>query len=262
DQLLTTVDLREILRIKEQRVAVVADRADAVNEINRNTLQWLLSTDLDDVIHYGKVLQRYEHLDDGTVRCHFADGTSVTADFVVGADGGESQVRKQLLPHARRVNTGLFIVAGKYVLNEETAKALPPALTAGMVGVMPLRGYSMASAPIRQSRHGGVNDETYDHNPALFDNASDHILWSYNASARRYPHDVSELDADGLKQLVGGLIADWHPGLGAAATRGRRGHSQVGRRRRRAGALPLRPKSEAGARRTGVPVGDFDSPSA
>jgi 2-polyprenyl-6-methoxyphenol hydroxylase-like FAD-dependent oxidoreductase len=198
DQVLTDIHLEEVLRITVPPSAAVADRAGATNEINRNTLQWLLSSGLDGVVHHGKEFLRYEEQVDRGIVCHFADGSTARADVVVGADGGDSRVRAQLLPHAGRTHTGVYVVGGKYLLDGNASTPLPARLTAGMTGVMPLRGCSMTSTVIRQSRHGGVNDETLAHNPALFDNRSDHILWSYNACGAE-------------RDLPAGRLADTHP---------------------------------------------------
>ena len=64
---------------------------------------------------------RYEETPDGRVVAHFDDGSSAVGDILVGADGGNSNVRAQFLPHAERVETGIVGIAGKVPLNDETA---------------------------------------------------------------------------------------------------------------------------------------------
>ncbi|GAA2785756.1 FAD-dependent oxidoreductase [Crossiella cryophila] len=213
DQVLTDTQLRERLRLRAAPRKVVADRAEATNDIQRSTLQTLLASGLEDIVHYDQDFTRYEHLPNGQVRCHFADGGSTVADLVVGADGGRSRVRAQLLPTAKRHDTGMFIVAGKYLLTEERAQNLPAQLRTGITGALEMRGCSLMSMPIRQNKNGGVNDETYQHNPVLFDNTVDYLLWSYNASPSHHPGLTRGADPHTLRELVGSLIADWHPGL-------------------------------------------------
>ena len=47
--------------------------------------------------HFNMCLQNIEDKDGGPVVMHFSDGTSVTADVLIGADGIHSNVRKYLL---------------------------------------------------------------------------------------------------------------------------------------------------------------------
>jgi hypothetical protein len=53
-----------------------------------------------DTYHHGKSLERVEESGD-KVAAHFADGTRVDADLVVGADGLFSTLRRQFLPEVR-----------------------------------------------------------------------------------------------------------------------------------------------------------------
>src|SRR5882757_4905694 len=65
---------------------------------DRNVLRHLLIAGLGERLRFDMKLDRYEELSDGDVRAHFADGTTVDADVLVGADGAGSTVRRQLLP--------------------------------------------------------------------------------------------------------------------------------------------------------------------
>ncbi|GAA4596885.1 FAD-dependent monooxygenase [Planotetraspora phitsanulokensis] len=77
--------------------------------VNRLTLREILLSGLDDVRHFGKTFVRYDHAGDGRVRAHFADGTVATGDLLVGADGTNSAVRRQLLPAAEVDDIGNFV---------------------------------------------------------------------------------------------------------------------------------------------------------
>src|SRR2546430_5434384 len=100
-----------------------ADPTRGHHSVSRITLRQVLTSGLDGILHYGKEFVRYEK--DGTVVCHFADGSTAEADVVVGADGGGSRVRRQYLPHAERMDTGILAVAGKLILDEDTPNWVP-----------------------------------------------------------------------------------------------------------------------------------------
>lgn len=63
-------------------------------------------------ISYGKRLVRLEQ-DPGGVEAHFADGTRVSGDVLLAADGIHSTTRTLVMPHAPRPHyTGLFSIGG------------------------------------------------------------------------------------------------------------------------------------------------------
>ena len=66
--------------------------------VSRIVLHRLLSTGIEDLIHYSHRYERMETLDSGKVRVHFANGSSAEGDILVAADGVNSAIRKQLLP--------------------------------------------------------------------------------------------------------------------------------------------------------------------
>lgn len=115
--------------------------------ISRITLRQLLLTELGEIVHYGSMFERYEQRPDDRIIAHFADGTTEIGDVLVGADGGTSRVRAQLLPHAQRVDTGIVTIAGKYALTPETRARLDPRLLRNPLSVIPPSGCGMFLAP-------------------------------------------------------------------------------------------------------------------
>ncbi len=94
--------------------------------VDRASLRQILIAGLEDRVRFGKTLQRYESNADGVV-AFFTDGTSVTGDVLVGADGVRSAVRRQRAPHARTVDAGITAVYGRVPLS--AARRIVPAET-------------------------------------------------------------------------------------------------------------------------------------
>ncbi|MEV4223745.1 FAD-dependent oxidoreductase [Nonomuraea sp. NPDC049725] len=190
-----------------------ADPADDHHSVSRITLRQVLLSDLDDVVRFGRAYERYERLPDGRVRLFFADGASETAGIVVAADGGNSRVRRQYLPHARRVDTGITTVAGKFPLTERTRRLLSPRLVDGPNNVIPPSGLGLFCAPHDLSDAPATGIGRTEQEGALMDNGSSYILWAVGAALDRFPGDISEMSGQQLRDAVSAMITSWHPDL-------------------------------------------------
>ena len=188
--------------------------------VSRITLRQVLLDGLDDVVHFNKRFTRYEEAPDGRVVVHFDDGSSAVGDILVGADGGNSKVRAQFLPHAERIETGIVGIAGKVPLNDETRAWLPRPILDGMASVSAPKGRFMFCAamvypktPPAAGGIGGADAAEGLHPGLLFDNARDYVFWAFSARRESYPReaDLSDGDGEALRQIVQGMIADWHP---------------------------------------------------
>src|SRR5207302_794995 len=93
--------------------------------VSRLTLRQVLLSGLDDVAQFDKEFTAFERTPDGRVTARFTDGSEATGDVLVGADGANSRVRRQYLPHAQRIETDVVAVGGKLPLTEATAAWLP-----------------------------------------------------------------------------------------------------------------------------------------
>jgi 2-polyprenyl-6-methoxyphenol hydroxylase-like FAD-dependent oxidoreductase len=131
-------NLRQIAEMKYSDKAQ-DDPSRRSTAVNRLTLREVLLGGLDDVVKYDKSFVRYEQLDGGAVRAHFADGTIAEGDLLVAADGTNSPVRKQFLPKAKVLDMGLCCIYGRMPIDNETKDWLPSFFYRGMTAVMGLK---------------------------------------------------------------------------------------------------------------------------
>lgn len=102
--------------------------------LHRQKLRNILATGLH--IQEGKGLESIENLPGGVVKAHFTDGTSATGSMVIGADGNNSVVRRELLPMAYKLNqlpVNLIGVVRHFTPEQAIAiRALDPLLFQGL----------------------------------------------------------------------------------------------------------------------------------
>nr|WP_280739950.1 NAD(P)/FAD-dependent oxidoreductase [Pedobacter borealis] len=163
--------------------------------INRTDLRKILLSDLDESINYGKKLDRFEQLENGSVKIFFADGTNEEADILIGADGANSKVRQQYLPNARRVETGAIAIGGRTMLTVESRKWIPITISGRMNVVMPKDKFFFFNA-------------FFDKGKDVDSDKCNYILWSL-VGDKKYFQDVS-VESD-LKQKALSLIPHWNP---------------------------------------------------
>jgi 2-polyprenyl-6-methoxyphenol hydroxylase-like FAD-dependent oxidoreductase len=114
-----------IVKLDDQlnETRVLEDDPDATPiSADRLTLRQILFEGLSDHVTFGKKLIRYDTsaTGHGPVTAHFADGTTATADVLIAADGVNSAVRQQYLPHARIMDSGVRQIYGKVPLDDHT----------------------------------------------------------------------------------------------------------------------------------------------
>ena len=160
------------------------DEAAKHRSVSRISLRQVLLSGLDDVVHFGKTFVRYEEGPAGRIVARFEDGTSAEGDVLIAADGGGSRVRRQYLPHAQRIDTGIVGIAGKVFLDEESRRQISPALQNSLTLVAGMGGCSLFVAPqeidgVARNDFGG-NDESVKAG-GHFDNTRSYLMWAFGA---------------------------------------------------------------------------------
>ncbi|WP_236789116.1 NAD(P)/FAD-dependent oxidoreductase [Amycolatopsis sp. GM8] len=147
--------------------------------VNRRLLRAVLLTGLEDVVRFDAGISRFEQCPDGTVRAWFADGSTDTADVLVGADGIGSAVRRQYLPQAQVIDTGKRMVMGATPLRAVADTRLLELIGDSATNAQ-VRGTTMVLAALRFTEPPVIARRKW--LPALssatVDNAEDYLMWT------------------------------------------------------------------------------------
>lgn len=176
-----------------------SDDVDSERSVSRATLRQVLFTDMDEVVHYGKVFTRYEQNPDGTVTAFFADGTAATGDVLVAADGTRSAVRRQFLPHAEIADTGVTAIATKTALTPKTRALLTDEVLNGLSLIFGTRGMI------------GMLHVMKFHSDAY--QARDYINLNVWSSHEHFPADTAKQRGPELIATALRAAGNWHPNL-------------------------------------------------
>jgi 2-polyprenyl-6-methoxyphenol hydroxylase-like FAD-dependent oxidoreductase len=191
--------------------------------VSRISLRKILLFGLDNLVYFDKTFTHYQEGPDGRVTAFFGDGTSVVGDVLVGADGGHSPVRTQLLPQAPRVPTGVVAIMGKLPWTEERREALfIPGRFDGPTTILGPKGHGMFTGlfdftPLPQAHaRASADQQESAPQPALFvDTTGSYLFWALIARRDKYPfeQDPQFLDGQALQQVALMMVQGWHPHL-------------------------------------------------
>jgi 2-polyprenyl-6-methoxyphenol hydroxylase-like FAD-dependent oxidoreductase len=183
------------------------DSTDREWPVSRTMLRRVLLEGLDSIVQFGKTCIAFDALTGGQVAAHFEDGSAAQGDVLVAADGASSRLRAQLLPHARRVETGIVAVSGKFTLDDAARAGVPGPVMHGPTLVLGPRGcFVFANAVL------------YDHDVHMArgaENEEDYVMWGFSAHRDELafsvpPDSVGSAEA---RARVLELAKDWNPAL-------------------------------------------------
>ncbi|MEC3952430.1 FAD-dependent monooxygenase [Nocardia sp. CDC153] len=184
--------------------------------VNRLTLRQILLAGLGDVVSFGRECTGYKTNPDGTVTAVFRDGSHATGDVLVAADGVNSPVRHQYLPHARVMDTGVRTIYGRFPLTEETVAAIPERLFTLYSGVLGPDHRHLGLAPVQY--RPPVHEAVAELGGAVeFTDTEDYMMCLFSAPAELLPLSDDELHSASGTQLRDVVVAqtrDWSPHIG------------------------------------------------
>ena len=172
--------------------------------ISRIALRKILLEGLEDVVVFDKTFVTYELSPEDRVAVRFNDGSIATGDIVVGADGASSRVREQLLPDARRLETGIFVLSGKFPLDGAARRETPSAVFKGPTLVMGPDGCFLFASAMEYPP-----DASRDYD------SEEYVMWGFSAHRDTLaPHvNVAELTGEQARALALAQMKTWHPAL-------------------------------------------------
>lgn len=184
---------------------------DSERPVDRGVLRRVLLEGLGDVVSFGRTFVAFEDAPDGRVTARFADGSRATADLLIGADGANSAVRHQLLPEAKRVETGILAVGGKLRLSKGGRTKVPEALLRGPTLILGPDGCFMFLSAV-------LYDDLEEAGGTEADGGAgrgDYLLWGFSARRERFGPDAAleRRSGDDLKLKVERLMPAWRPEL-------------------------------------------------
>ncbi|WP_433437659.1 FAD-dependent oxidoreductase [Nonomuraea sp. CA-141351] len=196
-----------------ERLALLEPSDDGVHlAVNRLTLRQILLAGLEDVVRFGKHFTHYRVGAGDRVTAYFSDGTTATGDVLVAADGVNSPVRRQYLPHARVVDTGLRQLYGKVPLTARTRELFLDDMFAVFTPIIGPDGSFVGVAPVEYPEP--VRQATARLAPEVgLHDTHDYMTCSFGARRELLPPDdeLRAMSGGELRAMTLRMIEGWHP---------------------------------------------------
>ena len=181
--------------------------------VDRLVLRRILLAGVQGRVVFGKKLDRFVERQAG-VTAFFSDGSRTDADVLVAADGVGSAVRRQYLPHARIVDTGVWQIYGRVPLDERTR----PLFDERMHGIFTViggpEGTFVGVAPVEfgEPPHAAAARIAPE---VVLPPTADYMTCSFGARREWFgglsDDELRALSGDHLHELVTGAVRTWHP---------------------------------------------------
>ncbi|MCQ4044746.1 FAD-dependent oxidoreductase [Streptantibioticus rubrisoli] len=181
---------------------------------DRSTMRKILYTGLEKRMRFGARVIGYRHNPGARVTVCLSNGENDEADVLVGANGINSAVRAQLLPHASVIDRGVRHIAARIPLTAATKREIPDEL------------YSLFTL-VSDSQHDMINfgplERSNPRSPLVAERdeafrcevGNDFALSIFSSLTTRLPADaeLSKAHPEALRRYVLKRIASWHPGV-------------------------------------------------
>jgi 2-polyprenyl-6-methoxyphenol hydroxylase-like FAD-dependent oxidoreductase len=192
-----------------------ADSGPAPLAADRLTLRQILLSGLEDVVTFGKTCTGFDPVvtANSRITAHFADGSTVTGDVLVAADGVNSVIRRQLLPHARVIDTGLRQLYGKIPLTARTRALFSDDMFNVFTAIVGPGSAFVGVAPVEFPEP--MNQAVARHAPDVqLRDIRDYMTVSFGTRREHLPRtddELHQMTGAELRAMVLDLIDGWHP---------------------------------------------------
>lgn len=167
--------------------------------INRLSLREILLAGISEHVHFGKALDRYTEQADGKVKADFNDGSSISTDVLVGADGVHSAVMGQRFPGLRPEVSDAICLYGKTSLAAAADRGAPELQSGTSVLFEPGLAVVIDAMTTRAAPHD-----------ICLTPIPDYLYWAMIGRRARFPGVEEDLHG-----CIASITSTWSPALQA-----------------------------------------------